>query len=60
MNRAEAIFQEGADLAFTARDHVDNWDSGCAADVGFGILLDNRLRRHMKLPGNAKDIPGIE
>jgi hypothetical protein len=39
---------------------VDNRDSGCAADVRLGILVDKRLRRHLKLPGNVKDISGAE
>ena len=57
MDRAEAIPQKRANCILSARDHVDNWDPGCAADVRLGILVDDFLRRHMKLPGNVKDIP---
>ena len=39
---------------------MNNWDLGCAADVGLGILVDDLLRRHLKLPGNVKDIFGTE
>ena len=60
MDRAESVLQEGADLVLAARYHVYGWDFGRAADVGFGILVDNLLRCHLKLPGNVKDIPAVE
>ena len=56
----EAVFQEGTNLVFAARNHVNDRDSGCVADVRPGILIDDLLRCYLKFSGDVKNISAVE
>lgn len=60
MNGAETVLQERANCILSARDHVNDRNFGCAADVGFGIFVDNCFHRHLEFMCNIENVSRVE